>query len=124
MLNNIEGLNDKIKEFLEERVKTGSKRIDADPKEIRRETDELYRGIRTVVNAAAITTPDDAKINDFIDQHNSLINEFKDVIAHMHRGGTGNEELPTGEVPPYPFDSELPTPEDIAMWFDEEGEIS
>lgn len=96
ILDRLAAANNDFKEAMDERWNEMAAHEKADMRALVKEANEIYREMRLRINAFALTKPTQA-IDAFIDKHNAMIDNFRQIISGMRRGGSGNESLPKEE---------------------------
>ena len=92
LIDQIIGANNEFDVAMNTRAIGESQKTTLNAAEQRKITESIYLELVEMINALALVSPS-AKIDECIDQINVQIEEYERVIAHMQKGGSGNESI-------------------------------
>ena len=98
MIDEIQIQNDRMAELMMLRIDGEAEKESTKTVEQRKIVNTLYDEVVLYINATAVLEPEDM-VNRLIEKVNTLIDEYRRMIANMRPGGSGNESLPKKEKP-------------------------
>ena len=92
LIEQIANANNEFDYAMNTRAMGESQKTTLNAAEQRKITESIYLELVEMTNALALVSPSD-EINDCINQINIQIDEYERTIAHMRKGGSGNESI-------------------------------